>query len=499
MEQCVAKGWNVESIEVAGTFNVRAVAGPGVAAGMLFRSATLDNLTIEGRNILRSCGIRTVIDLRDATERAPVDSPGWDVVHHPLFDPRSGPPKSGTLDAVYRALLDERGPALVEALRMLGRCPAPVLVHCTAGKDRTGLVVALALAAVGVPDPALLDDYIRSGPHVRPHREEPVLRLLDSLALAPDGYASALELHLDSPRSALEGALGHLRDRHGSVENYLHVHGFSPSDLAALRARLLGTEELTVLHLSDVHATTTERHVLQTDGIARIRQVTEHAAASLLRPDVVVVTGDLTHHGDPSAYPALAAAFDELGARLGCPVVVVPGNHDEPSLFATTFGEHPVEHVRGFRVIGLNTATGAISRDDLDRLRRDLSTPAPNGTVLALHHPPVPSPAATLAGRELADPARLAAALDGSDVVAILAGHFHHPMSGLFAGIPLWVGGSLAYLQDVGTPADTVVGLDAPSYSIVRCSRRGTSALPISLHDPEVLFRSSPTLTGTAS
>ena len=149
-------------------------------------------------------------------------------------------------------------------------------------------------------------------------------------------------------------------------------------------------------------------------------------------------------------------------------------------------------------MIGLDTATGSVSREDLDRLRTELRSPAPNGTLLALHHPPVPSPAATLAGRELAAPEELAAALDGSDVVAILAGHFHHPMSGLFAGIPLWVGGSLAYLQDTGTPADTVVGFDAPTYSIVRCSRNGMSAFPIPLNTPDVLFRSSPTLTVSA-
>ncbi|PBC39816.1 hypothetical protein CJ179_32105 [Rhodococcus sp. ACS1] len=490
----------MESMEVAGTFNMRAVAGPGLMPHTLFRSAALDHLHTEGRDMLCAYGIRTVIDLRDATERATADTTGgWTVAHHPLYDPRTGPPQAGDIAHVYRSLLDDRGGALVEALRALACSPAPVLVHCTAGKDRTGLLVALALAAVGVPDAVILDDYARSGTQVRPHREEAVRRLLTELALDSAEHARALELHLDSPPSVLAGALTHVRSRHGTMTNYLRAQGFTDTDLAALRTRLLDATTLTVLHLSDVHASASAPLHSRVDGIARVRRVADRVESSTLRPDVVVVTGDLSHHGDGSSYPALASVFDELRGRLGCPVVVVPGNHDEPRRFAAVFGRNPVEHVHGFRVIGLDTAAGSVSREDLDLLRSELRSPAPNGTVLALHHPPVPSPAATLAGRELAAPEELAVALAGSDVVAILAGHFHHPMSGVFAGIPVWVGGSLAYLQDTGTPADTVIGFDAPMYSMVRCSRHGVSALPVPLHTPDVLFRSNPTLTAAAS
>lgn len=489
----------MKPIEVAGTFNLREVAGPGLTRGILFRSAALDDLSDEGRNTLRTFGIHTVIDLRDDSERlaSPTGTP-WQLAHHPLFDPRTGPPRTGDIGAVYRSLLDERGAALAGALHTLTHTPGPVLVHCAVGKDRTGLIVALALAAADVPDAAILDDYAASGRYVRPHREAHVRRLLGGTELTPDQHARAVELHLDSPRDVMAAALGHVRDRFGSVANYLSAHGFTPRDVVALRVRLRSAPELTALHLTDVHAAPTPLYA-HVDGVARVRAVTERMQSSMLRPDVVVVTGDLSHHGDPSVYPALAAAFDDLRTRLGCPVVAVPGNHDDPAAFAAVFGRHRVEHVRGFRVIGLDTTTGSVSRADLDRLAQELCTPAPHGTIVALHHPPVPSPAATMAGRELAAPEELAAVLSGSDVIAILAGHFHHPMSGVFAGIPVWVGGSLAYLQDAGTPADTVVGFDAPAYSIVRCSRNATSALPIPLYDPDVLFRANPTLTTAAS
>ena len=495
----------MESIEVDGVFNMRSVSGPYLTPGRLFRSATLDHLTDEGRKTLEQLGIRTVIDLRDNRERPGNTTPAsWKVLHHPLYDPVTGPPRSGEITAIYRALLDERGFSLTDAVRALAYSPAPALVHCTAGKDRTGLVVAVAAAAVGVPDPAILDDYSCSGPRLRPYREDAVRALLSGLALDPAQYAESVELHLDSPASALQSALDHIRRRHGSVTGYLEAHGFTADDLAALRTRLLGEPELTVLHLSDVHARSTEDSCSElgtdglffgVDGVGRLRAAVEGASTSRLRPDIVVVTGDLAHRRAASTYPRLAAVFDEIRTRLGCPVLTVPGNHDDPVAFASMFGTNPVEHVRGFRVVGVDTSPGALSSNELARLSHELAAPAPYGTVIAMHHPPVPSPAATLAGRELARADELAAVLRGSDVTAILAGHFHHPMAGVFAGVPVWVGSSLAYLQDVGTPGDSLVAFDDPAYSVVQCSRTGVRALPVALHTPEVLFRSSPTLT----
>ncbi|MBS9372395.1 tyrosine-protein phosphatase [Rhodococcus sp. B50] len=495
----------MESIEVDGVFNVRSVSGPYLTPGRLFRSATLDHMTDEGRKTLEQNGIRTVIDLRDNRERpGNTATASWNVLHHPLYDPVTGPPRSGEITAIYRALLDERGSALTDAVRALAYSPAPALVHCTAGKDRTGLVVAVAAAAVGVPDSAILDDYSRSGPRLRPYREDAVRVLLSDLALDPAQYAESVELHLDSPASALQSALDHIRRRHGSVTGYLEAHGFTTDDLAALRTLLLGEPELTVLHLSDVHARGTENPYsgLGTedlfsgvDGVGRLRAAVEGASTSRLRPDIVVVTGDLAHRRAVSTYPRLAAVFDEIRTHLGCPALTVPGNHDDPVAFASVFGTNPEEHVRGFRVLGVDTSPGMLSSDELARLSHELASPAPYGTVIVMHHPPVPSPAATLTGRELTRADELAAVLRGSDVTAILAGHFHHPMAGVFAGVPVWVGGSLAYLQDIGTPADSLVAFDDPAYSLVQCSRSGVRALPVALRTPEVLFRSSPTLT----
>lgn len=495
-----AKGWTLISIDAPGTYNVRDACSGPVGPGRLFRSAALDDLTPSGAHVLRECGIRTVLDLRDDTEkRTPAHAGPWEVVGVALYDPRTGAPTHGDLDSVYTTLLDTRGHAIVDALRVIAHAPGPVLVHCAAGKDRTGLVVALALAAVGVADAGILEDYARSGAQVRVRREAVARALLDREDLDPLGYERGLELHLDSPPAVLGRALDRVRVEHGSVVGYLHEHGFTAADLTALRGRLCGRAGLEILHVSDVHATSRGDLYRRVDGTDRLRQVTAAVADRPVRPDVVVLTGDLCQAGDSAAYPALADAVADLQARLGCPVLAVPGNHDRLELFAAAFGSVRELTVRGFRLVGLDTSSGRLSHDELDRLKDILAQPAPRGTVLAMHHPPIAAAAAALVGRELADPERLAEVIAGSDVRMILAGHFHHPMSGVFGEIPVWVGGSLAYLQHTGVDADTVVGLDAPSFSVVRLDDHGVSCVPVPLAEPDVLFRSAPGRTvGTA-
>lgn len=491
-----AKGKPVTPIDVPGTYNVRTVACGPVEPGLLFRSAMLDDLTLDGLDVLRAQRIHTVVDLRDDSEkRTPVAAGPWSVVAVPLYDPRTGPPSHGDLDTVYSILLRTRGEVLVEALRAIAGAAGPVLVHCTAGKDRTGLVVALALAAVGVSDSDIARDYGLSGPQVRPRREQQARALLDGADLDADRYRQGLELHLDSPPEVLVRALSSVRDEYGSIVEYLRQHGFSGSDLADLHARLCGGADLRVLHVSDVHATTGGDLYRRIDGTDRLRQVTATAAQWPAGPDAVVLTGDLCQAGHSDAYPALAAAVADMEAHLGCPVLAVPGNHDHPELFAAAFGPVRELSVRGYRIIRLDTGTGLLSDDELERLESALTRPAPRGTIVAMHHPPIPAAAAALVGRELTNRRRLAEVVAGSDVRLILAGHFHHPMSGLFGEIPVWVGGSLAYLQHTGVDANTVVGLDAPSFSVVRIDDIGVSCVPVPLAEPDVLFRSAPTAT----
>jgi hypothetical protein len=90
-----------------------------------------------------------------------------------------------------------------------------------------------------------------------------------------------------------------------------------------------------------------------------------------------------------------------------------------------------------------------VTDEQLARLRDELATPAEHGTVLALHHPPIPSPMCPVAEViDLLDTDRLAAVLAGSDVRAILGGHYHFSSHATFAGIPVSVAAATCYLSD---------------------------------------------------
>ena len=229
-------------LSIDGTFNLRALPD---ASGQpwLYRSATLDALTPRGVQQLRARGVQLVVDLREDVERGAAPPAGADhgiaVRHVPIYRSPEGPPVAGSMTAVYRSILTDRGPALAEAVSAVAGSPGPVLVHCTAGKDRTGLVVALALGAAGVAQDAVVADYARSGPEVARHRADAVALTLAALALTTDEQREATRLHLESPAAVLEQALAQV-DARGGAARYLLDHGLPAQDLASLRRRFWG-------------------------------------------------------------------------------------------------------------------------------------------------------------------------------------------------------------------------------------------------------------------
>ncbi|KTS55672.1 3',5'-cyclic-nucleotide phosphodiesterase [Microbacterium testaceum] len=230
-----------------------------------------------------------------------------------------------------------------------------------------------------------------------------------------------------------------------------------------------------ILHLSDTHLLGGDRLLGERyDTAANLRRTLDAAEATGVRPDAVVFTGDLTDLGEPEAYRALRAAVEPWAERLGAPVIWVAGNHDErPALRAGLLdGEPSLEPVTGvwdldgLRIIALDSTVPGWHHGDLDAaqlewLREELATPAPLGTILALHHPPLPTHIPFFDILELRDQPRLAAAIAGSDVRAILAGHLHYSTSGTFAGVPVSVAAASCYTMDLARPADEVNGMDA--------------------------------------
>lgn len=230
-----------------------------------------------------------------------------------------------------------------------------------------------------------------------------------------------------------------------------------------------------IVHLSDTHLLAQGRPLGgRYDTVRGVREALAAVERTGIHPDAIVFTGDLTDLGEPEAYAALRAEVEPWAARLEAPIIWVAGNHDErPALRQGLLGgeatDQPITGVwdlAGLRVIAVDSSVPGWHHGDLDAgqlqwLREVLSEPAPLGTILALHHPPLPSHIPFFDILELRHQEELAEILRGSDVRAILAGHLHYSTSGTFAGIPVSVASATCYTMNLQRPAAEVNGMDA--------------------------------------
>ena len=130
----------------------------------------------------------------------------------------------------------------------------------------------------------------------------------------------------------------------------------------------------------------------------------------------------------------------------------------------------------GLRIIALDSTIpgedgGALDDQTLRYLRSELATPAPDGTIVALHHPPIPSPVEPMARMALRDPGRLRDAIAGSDVRLVLCGHSHHEAFGMLGATPVWVSPAIAYRLDV-TSTGAFRGVPGTAFSGIRLGGR---------------------------
>ena len=230
-----------------------------------------------------------------------------------------------------------------------------------------------------------------------------------------------------------------------------------------------------IVHLSDTHLLAGNRPLGgRYDTAANLTATLAAVERTGVRPDAIVFTGDLTDLGEPEAYAALRAEVEPFAARLGAPLVWVAGNHDErPALRAALLGAAPTEEpvtgvwdLDGLRLIALDSTVPGWHHGDLDAgqlewLRGVLAEPAPLGTILALHHPPLPSHIPFFDILELRHQDALAGVIAGTDVRAILAGHLHYSTSGTFAGVPVSVASATCYTMNLQRPPAEVNGMDA--------------------------------------
>ena len=212
----------------------------------LFRADSLTQLSPADLDMLDELGVRTVIDLRTALEvdsrgRFPADVDGIAYHHLPLTDTLPGSEDvpdwddAGFVSRRYVSYIDAGARAIAGALSVLadpGNLPA--VFHCSVGKDRTGVLSAVVLGLLGVPDEVIVDDYTLS--------KAAMVRILERLraefAEAAEIVARYAPVILSVEPGSMAGFLQELRARFGSFEAMADQLGWTAT-VAALRERLL--------------------------------------------------------------------------------------------------------------------------------------------------------------------------------------------------------------------------------------------------------------------
>lgn len=229
-----------------------------------------------------------------------------------------------------------------------------------------------------------------------------------------------------------------------------------------------------IAHISDTHFLGEAQALYgAVDTDSSVHRAIAQLERSGLRPDAFVFSGDIADRGEADAYRRIRDIVEPAAERMGAQVIWVMGNHDERSAFRTELlreggSSAPVDQVfdiRGLRIIALDTSLpgyhhGELSSAQLGWLAELLSETARLGTLLVLHHPPVPSPLPLMSILELREQARLAEVIAGSDIRAILGGHLHYASTGLFAGIPVSVAAATCYTMDLGAPQRELTGVN---------------------------------------
>lgn len=221
--------------------------GRSVRWGQVFRADALHGMSRDDLALYQELGMRAVYDLRSDVERDerpnPVPSRALTIVGRSPEEIPPPPPPAATSAAgeiflfeLYAGLIKHAAEQIGELFTGLTEDQGlPAVFHCHAGKDRTGLVAALLLEALGVERETILDDYELTGRYRRRTEQEPTFQRLIEYGMSPEAAAGVLT----TPRWAMEKALEELDVAYGGVDEYLlTTAGMKAPALDRLRSRL---------------------------------------------------------------------------------------------------------------------------------------------------------------------------------------------------------------------------------------------------------------------
>ena len=241
-------------IPLDGITNLRDLGGFVTADGgttrwnVVYRSDALHKLTERGLATFQHLGVRSVFDLRGDSERDAFPNP-VDSLHVPIAGRAAGavaPRRDGQISAedgermlrdTYVGILEHSVSSIATIVRSIADdCGTPALFHCHGGKDRTGVVAAVVLTAVGVPRDDVLDDYEATRRYRTIDHQQDSYAVMLANGMSPEAAAGAL----GTPRWAMAAVLDEIDARYGGVERYLtEVLGVTSQDLHRLRTVLV--------------------------------------------------------------------------------------------------------------------------------------------------------------------------------------------------------------------------------------------------------------------
>lgn len=239
--------------------------------------------------------------------------------------------------------------------------------------------------------------------------------------------------------------------------------------------------EISFLQLSDTHILADDGELLGVRPATQLQRILDRIAGMAITPQFCLITGDLVHDSGEAGYHRLRQLLAPIAER-GIPLLVGLGNHDQRASFRRGFLEERTDdnrryyHARsigGLRIIVLDSLVpgavhGELGQEQLAWLAAELRQSAPQGRLIALHHPIALTGVPWLADNLLRDADALEGVLRGHDIVGILTGHCHTPSAASFAGTIATTAPSVAFQFTPGTARMTITGDSGFNFCAIR-------------------------------